>query len=402
MMRLFRRRRPSEPPPRPANHYAAESEALVHYFDFTRDDVAASIEDCRTASQNPPCDRIAWFVPHSHTAFPGGIHTILRVANHLHTRSGIAQVICAIGAPDAAATRNMIAQVYPALAIAAEIIVLDRIDRVPDLGPLDAAIATFWMTSLAVLRLRGARRKFCLLQDWEPEFYPAGSTSSLVEASYRFGFHAICGSLSLASAYRELGGSADHFDYAVDPEIFHPDRPSRGEFDPWRLFCYGRPSIPRNCYELASEALREVKHCLGEQVDIVLAGGDWDPADYGLPGIARNLGMVSHDRMGDVYRSADAAICLTASRNPSIVLLELMACGTPVVTIRNRHHTWLPTNSGVFECEASRSEIATTVMTIHDQPSLRDAQVAQGLKVIAEGFSDWTRTCARIETLLAT
>ncbi|HEY0184690.1 MAG TPA: glycosyltransferase family 4 protein [Rhodopila sp.] len=383
--------------PSPAHDYSAEAEALAQFFDFTRDDVAASMADCARLAEREPRNRVAWFIPHAASPFSGGIHTVLRVANYLFTTLGVAQVVCVTGSPDAAATRAMIARAYPALAAAAEIVVLERIGLVPDLGPLDAAIATFWMTSLSLLLLRNVQRKYCLLQDWEPEFYPAGSTSSLVEGSYRFGFHAICGSLSLAEAYRALGGTAEHFDYAVDPALFHARRPSRAPEAPWRLFCYGRPAVPRNCYELAAAALRDIKGHLGDRIDIVLAGGDWDPAAHGLAGTVRNLGMIPHDGMADVYRAADVAICLTASRNPSIVMLELMACGTPVVTIRNHHHTWLPAGSDVaFECDASRSEIANTAMTVLQDAPLRQAHVSRGLAVIAERFSDWTPTCARI------
>jgi glycosyltransferase involved in cell wall biosynthesis len=393
---LFRRREP-EPRHAPPHDYAAESEALAHFFDFTRDDVFASAADCHLSQKRPPCNRVAWFVPHANSAFAGGIHTILRVSDYLLTVKGVAQVLCVVGAPDEQTARARIAEAFPSLAAAAEIVVLSGIDQVPDLGPLDAAIATLWMTSLAVLFLRGARRKFTFLQDWEPEFYPAGSTSTLVEASYRFGFHAICGSTSLAAGYRALGGTAEHFTYAADPAIFHARRPLRNPTDPWRLFCYGRPSVPRNNYELAAAALRDIKLRLNDRIDIVLSGGDWDPAEHGLGGVARNLGIVTHDKMGDVYRSADVALCFTASRNPSIVMLELMACGTPVVTTRNLHHAWFPADSDtVFACEGSRAEIARTVLSVLDQPALREAHVSRGLAMINDRFSDWTPVCERI------
>jgi hypothetical protein len=129
----------------------------------------------------------------------------------------------------------------------------------------------------------------------------------------------------------------------------------------------------------------------------VLSGGDWDSADHGLGGIVRNLGMTAYDKTGDLDRSADAAICLTAMRNPSVVMLELIACGTPVVTIRNRHHAWLQAGSGIaFECDGGRGEIANTVITVLRQTALRDEHVSRGLAAIAGHFSDWTPVCARI------
>jgi glycosyltransferase involved in cell wall biosynthesis len=383
-----------KPPP---HDYAAEAETLVHYFDFTSDDIASSIAACRAEAGRPPVNRVAWFIPHAASAFAGGIHTVLRFADHLRTAGGIAQVLVVIGAPDAILARARVAEAYPALAEAAELVVLDRIDEVPELGPLDAAIATMWMTTLPVLFLRDVRRKLYFLQDWEAEFYPAGSTSALVEASCRFGFHAICTGMPLAASYRELGGTAECVSYAADPAIFHPRRPPRAAGGPQKLFCYGRPGFPRNCYELAASALRDIKAQLFEKVDIFLAGGEWDPAEHGLRGVARNLGMIAHAEMGDVYRMADVALCLTASRNPSFMLLELMACGTAIVTVRNRHAAWMLGDGEIaFECEASRSELADTVLAALADPALRAARVARGLEVVAARFSDWSPACERV------
>ena len=212
------RRRPWPLPPRrrggistpEASPDAAEAFALSTFFDFGRDEVAKSVADCAAAPAGP-VGRVAWFVPHFETAHFAGMNMILRTAEHMRVRSGVAAVFVVIGAPDEATPRARIAEVFPALAAACEIVVLARINEIVELAPVDAAVATMWMTALAVLRLEGARRKLYFLQDWEPLFYPAGTTSSLVESSYRFGFHAICNTEPLAASYREYGGTAGAF-----------------------------------------------------------------------------------------------------------------------------------------------------------------------------------------------
>jgi hypothetical protein len=118
-MRLFGRPPPDSrpataPPGVPRHDYMAESEALAHFFNFTRDDVAASTEDCEAAAGRPACNRIAWFVPHGNNPFAGGIHMALRVANYLLTTMRVAQVLCVVGAPDETTTREMVALAYPA------------------------------------------------------------------------------------------------------------------------------------------------------------------------------------------------------------------------------------------------------------------------------------------------
>ncbi len=386
----------------PPHDYAAEAAALVHFFDFTAADIAASIAGCADAARRPSVGRVAWFIPHVASAFAGGIHSILRVADHLRVAGGIAQVFAVMGAGDVAAARARIGEAFPDLAARSEIVVLDGVHARPQLGNLDAAFATLWMTALPVLFLRDVRRKLYFMQDWEAEFYPAGSTSAIVEATCRFGFHAVCTSPPLAESYRDLGGSAEFVTYAADPALFHARRPERAPDAPRMLFCYGRPGHPRNCYELAAAALRDIKARLGGGIDIVLAGGAWDPAAHGLAGVARNLGMVAHDAMGDVYRAADVALCLTASRNPSFMLLELMACGTPVVTVRNRHADWMLGEGAAFVCEASRSDIAATVIAVLGDPARAAAHVARAQAVIAERFSDWRPACDRVLEIVRT
>ncbi len=394
---------PTSPAPtRPAPHdYAAEAEALAHWFDFSEADVAASVAGCAAAAGQARSNRVAWFVPHAGSAFAGGIYTALRIADFLRAR-GIAQVICVVGAPDVDDVRAQIAVAWPELAASCDIVLLRHVGEAPPpLGPLDAAFATLWMTALPVLKVRDARRKLYLMQDWEPEFYPAGSVSALVEATCRFGFHAVCGGPAVADAYREVGGTAEHFSYAVDLRRFHASRPPRTGAP--RVFCYGRPSNPRNCFELAAAALRDVKAALGERVDIVAAGADWDPADHGLAGIVRNLGMLPLHGLGDLYRSADAALCLSSSRVPSLVLLELMACGTPVVTTCNRHAAWMfeGFSGAVTESEPGRGALAGSLLRLLADEARRRSQAALARALVEARFGDWGNACRAVERAIA-
>ena len=391
-------------PTRPAPHdYAAEAEALAHWFDFSEADIAASVVGCAAAAGRASSNRVAWFLPHAGSAFAGGIYTALRIADHLRRARGTAQVFCVVGAPSGEAElRAQFAEAWSELAADCEIVPLRHVgEPPPPLGPLDAAVATLWMTALPALKLRDVRRKLHLMQDWEPEFYPAGSASALVEATCRFGFHAVCGGPAVAAAYRELGGTAEHFAYAVDLDRFHARRPPRE--GALRVFCYGRPSNPRNCFELAAAALRDVKAALGERVEIVSAGAEWDPADHGLEGVARNLGLVPLDALGDLYRSADAALCLSSSRVPSLVLLELMACGTPVVTTRSRHAAWMFEDhpGAALESEPARSALAGSLLRLLSDDALRRSQAARGRALVEARFSDWGEACRAMERAVA-
>src|SRR4029077_338146 len=93
--------------------------------------------------------------------------------------------------------------------------------------------------------------KFYFIQDFEPAFYPAGSTFARAELTYRFGFYGIANTVSLRQMYEtSYNGIAHHFTPCVDRSIFFPP-PAERPASPIRLFYYARPGIPRNGFELA-------------------------------------------------------------------------------------------------------------------------------------------------------
>jgi glycosyltransferase involved in cell wall biosynthesis len=266
------------------------------------------------------------------------------------------------------------------------------------------AFATLWTTAFPLLRLRGVRRKCYFLQDWEPLFYPAGTLSGIVEATYRFGFHAICNTPSLAESYRAMGGTADYFLPAVDTKIFNASgRVARRSADPFLIFCYGRPTIPRNCFEVLAEGLSVVKRKYGDEVEIVFAGGEWDPADYGLGGLVRNMGLLSYAGTGQLYRSVDAGLVAMATRHPSYLPFELMASGAAVVTTRNVHTSWLlQDQENCLLCETSRSDIARAISLLIEQPAVRDRIAQAGQDLVARDHADWDESCRRIAACIRT
>jgi O-antigen biosynthesis protein len=127
---------------------------------------------------------------------------------------------------------------------------------------------------------------------------------------------------------------------AVDTALFHP--PADGSRPAQRaatLFVYGRPGHWRNCWELASIALEEVKRQLGSRIRIVTAGS-WASAGSDT-GTMEHLGLLDYRATGELYRRCDMGLALTVSKHPSYLPLELMACGVPVVAFDNPWGHWI-------------------------------------------------------------
>ena len=122
---------------------------------------------------------VQWFLPWFHLATGGGVHTALRLAAHLADRHGVAQRFCIYDREDSAGARDIAGKAttaFPALAAAS----FEPAGR--PLGDADAAIATTWESAFSLVRFRAARAKFFLVQDWEPDFHPAGSNDAAASA----------------------------------------------------------------------------------------------------------------------------------------------------------------------------------------------------------------------------
>jgi len=228
-------------------------------------------------------------------------------------------------------------------------------------------------------------------------FHPAGTLYALAEESYKLGLYGICNTVSMGRFYREdYGGVGSHFVPAVDTEVFHSrGRPVRDPDDPIRLFLYARPGHWRNCWELVSLALDELKAAYGRRLTVVTAGSWARPEDLGR-GI-EHLGLLDYRATGDLYRSCDIGISLTVSPHPSYLPLELMACGAAVVAFDLPPGYWI-LDDGV-DCLLSRRTVPSLVSNVGrliDDDALRGRLQRGGLERIARHHSDWDSALSRI------
>lgn len=75
-----------------------------------------------------------------------------------------------------------------------------------------------------------------------------------------------------------------------------PDKTYRK--DVYKIVFYGRPSTPRNDFELLAEIFKKVKAELGKRVEIYSVGEDYEPSRYALDGVVVNLGVQRYEPLG--------------------------------------------------------------------------------------------------------
>jgi GT2 family glycosyltransferase/outer membrane murein-binding lipoprotein Lpp len=385
---------------RPPHDYASESRMLAEWFDAEPRAIETSRRVGR-ARVRRKLQSINWILPEFSNPFYGGVFTILRFANAF-LQNGVESRFCFLGDVPPDRMSQLIGAGFPRLRDS-EVHSFRAVGDVNDLPESDAAICTLWTTAYPLLQFKKTYRKFYFMQDDESLFYPAGSTSALVEATYRFGFRALCNTVSLLRRYEASGGQGEYFSPSVDREVFHArTRRNPRPDSPFNLFCYARPHHPRNCFELLGESLRMLKREMKERVRIITAGETWNPASFGLDGVVENLGLLDYRATGALYRACDAGTALMMTRHPSYLPLELMACGALVITNRNPDTAWLlrdgencllaePTPS----CLAQRLE-----QGLRDRDSAA-AISARALAGIDREFSDWNVAVARILAYIA-
>lgn len=373
----------------PKLDYGSEARVLVSLFDAPPGAIAAS----KAVTSKPPRNSVrslTWVLPEFTHAFYGGVHTILRFADYFRRAHQVESEFVVLGNVPEPVMRSRLATAFPELAASA------RLTRMRDYAdwervrPSDATISTLWTTAYAALPFRHTRRKFYFVQDYESQFYPAGSTYALVEATYKFGYYGLCNTRPLRDTYQEFGGEAEYFEPCVDAPYFFEAERSPIPARPLTLFCYARPGHPRNCFELLGVALRLVKGKMGDGVRIISAGAEWSPADYGLDGVVENLGLLSYPATGALYRVCDAGVVMMMTRHPSYLPMELMACGALVVTNQNRYTGWLLKNEeNCLLTETSSGAIAAAIERGLKDNAFRQRIAARGAAFVRENYSDW-------------
>jgi hypothetical protein len=110
-----------------------------------------------------------------------------------------------------------------------------------------AIVATSWATAYPVYNAGCRGKRFYIVQDYEPSFYPVGALSLLAENTYRMGFHAITAGKWLAQKLSaEFGMQAEFFEFGCDTSAYRLLQGVRRN----GIVFYARPEAARPGFEL--------------------------------------------------------------------------------------------------------------------------------------------------------
>lgn len=257
----------------------------------------------------------------------------------------------------------------------------------------DVAIATGWDTVYKVLRLDGCGERAYFVQDHEPDFYAESARAIFAQQSYGYGLHCICASPWLAELVSgRYGAPAESFTLGVDTDEYAPSNmPRRND----TIAFYARHFTERRGVELGLMALEEVKR-RRPGLRVTLYGNNRAVA---APFAHQNLGVATPARLARLYNEATVGLSLSLT-NYSLIPLEMMACGLPVVELSGRacESVFGEDDSLISLSRPDVVEIADRIIELIEDRDLHAARSAAGLQFARE--NDWEKSTARVVEIL--
>ena len=241
----------------------------------------------------------------------------------------------------------------------------------------DVAIATGWQTVYPTLLLDQCRARVYVVNDHEPDFYPASVERVLAEDTYRQGLHCIAASPWLRDLLVErYGASADAFRLGVERDTYRP-RPIARRDD--TVIYYARQGTPRRAVPVALAALRELYE-RRPHTRIVLFG-DNTPLETAFP--YEHLGVCSPEQLSWLYSQATVGLCLSLT-NFSLMPKEMLACGLPCVELAGVSAESIFGSDGPLElAELDPSALADALERLLDDPAERERRSREGIEFVA-------------------
>ncbi|MGC9456460.1 MAG: glycosyltransferase family 4 protein [Halothiobacillaceae bacterium] len=333
--------------------------------------------------------RVLWVIP-PFSVGSGGHLNIFRMVRMLEER-GFQCLISVDGAHVTATAEELRAQIRQHfVAVDAEVIV-----GVDDAPPVAFAFATSWTTAYTVAAFERVVHRLYFVQDFEPLFYPAGSEYFMAERTYRFGLTAVTAGDWLAEKLAaEFGMQTRAIGFSFDKDRYRP-LPRRDGDGKRRVFFYARHVTPRRGFEMGILVLTLLwqRH---PDLEFILAG--WDSDEFMIPFPHLNAGVVGLDDLPGLYAECDAALVLSFT-NLSLLPLELMACGCPVVSNRGANVEWLLRDEdNALLCDPVPAALAEALSRLLHDSELRERLIAGGLRAAAS--TSWDAEGDRVKDLL--
>ncbi|GBF48854.1 hypothetical protein LPTSP4_03540 [Leptospira ryugenii] len=240
----------------------------------------------------------------------------------------------------------------------------------------DLFLASAWWTVYQMRQLFddtkfSFKRLFYLIQDFEPGFYPWGTDFALAYQTYSFDVLPIFSTSELRDYFFSIYGNRFSREETavylpeISKKIFYPkDLPSYKRQGIRRLFCYYRPSIPRNMYLLLVESLKAAVsegYFSEEKWEFWSGGEDHSPIPLGRNLFLQSKGKMSLMDYANFLKDCDLGISLMCSPHPSYPPFEMAQSGLVTITNRFLGKDLSKLSKNILSCDPEPNALKATI-----------------------------------------
>ncbi|UGB24886.1 glycosyltransferase [Methylorubrum sp. B1-46] len=333
---------------------------------------------------------IQWILPSFSQAGAGGHMTIFRIVHYLE-KFGHHQTIWfqnSVHFPNQAAAKRRIQDWYQPIGDRVHVRFLpDDVRQITG----DVLIATDCWTAFPAAQVVNVKEKFYFIQDFEPSFHPMGELYMLADSTYSYGYSMLCAGKWLLNLMNARGAWARQWDLCADHNVYYPGVARTQVKNPLRIAFYARQYTPRRAVALGFAAF-ELLHRRGVNFHVDLFGEADLKIDYSFP--HSQHGILSPQELSELYRSSDIGIVFSTT-NYSLIPLEMMACGLPVVEIDNESTRAIFKKDEVYFAQPMPYSIADAITDLASNSLKRSAQRERGLNFVND--TSWERSAQSIE-----
>lgn len=271
-----------------------------------------------------------------------GLRTALEAAGSVARLTGSAVRVLTLDAPRRAEVEAARASVAGMLDLPLSRIEVATAWTASEARATDVWIATYYSTATAVHRAanRGAidrDRVLYLVQDHEPDFFPASVERAVAAETYHYGFRMLVNSEPLRRFLGQRGvdvARATTFRPALDDSALRRAASARSRSNEVRIGFFARPSKPRNAFETGRAALQIAAQRLHElDVPFRITTMGEQHAPFSVPGgRVHGLGRLGWDESFRALAEVDVLLSLQLTPHPSHPPLDQVVSGGMAVT----------------------------------------------------------------------
>lgn len=261
----------------------------------------------------------------------------------------------------------------------------------------DVIIATDCWTVYPVLSTANFKERFYFIQDYEPNFHPAGENYLVAEQTYRMGLCGLCAGDWLKQKMQAFGMWVRKWDLAVDRDFYFPEAKSELDYSSdqeVRIAFYARGCTPRRAKRLGIAAFQELQR-RGLSFRVVMFGEE--PENDAHSFNYEERGVLPPEKLAEVYRKCHIGVVFSTT-NYSLVPLEMMACDLPVVEIDTESTRAIFKDGEVSFGAPDPSKIADAIEELTRNAGLRARRKEKACNFVS-GLS-WENSVRSVETAI--